>query len=279
MLNILLFNIFFPLCHFQFWKFFPWLIPTHSYGPLTYSSHKHLNNHQQKTALRTWNQLPATQSKFPPSRCSQSIHTNFPVYLESPQPIAKTFEEGKVVSKKWFNTVALQMLYAMHDPRNMVENPASYLIRDHIALGDMGNPLLLGSGGNGEWQPPQESLCGKRCFLLSRWGWACWEEGWGLPGCPELCWQTAPLLLNHSQNWGNNKSDKMARLQQEAAILTFLAKIPESMLSQISKPPFLLFTTIYFQKQNCITRFSFSVYLYWHILTAHAAAFHEDICM
>ncbi|KAL0612117.1 Histone demethylase UTY [Plecturocebus cupreus] len=51
---------------------------------------------------------------------------------------------------------------SMQEPRN----PAQYLIMDHTAGGDTGNPLLLRSGGSGEWQPPQAPLL-KRAQLTS----------------------------------------------------------------------------------------------------------------
>lgn len=70
-------------------------------------------------------------------------------------------------------------------------SPVQYLIKDHTAPGDTGNPLLLGSDGMA-WQPPQAPLWGNRCcFPFSRRGCVVRE----LPGCCGLHWWMTPLLL------------------------------------------------------------------------------------
>lgn len=117
--------------------------------------------------------------------------------MEVPNPQPRPWGGHRLSQRALSDLQICRQCGLQHPPGNAQHKKGmcTHLIRDHTAPGDTGNPRLLGSGGTGEWQPPQPSLCGKRCFLLSRWGWAWWEEGGEFPGCCGPCWQTTPLLL------------------------------------------------------------------------------------
>lgn len=83
-------------------------------------------------------------------------------------------------------------------------SPARYLIMDHTARGDAGNPLLFGSAGDEEGQPPQAPRWARGCFPSSRRGGAGGKEAWVPPGCGGLRWRITPLLLIvHKELRGN----------------------------------------------------------------------------
>lgn len=91
-----------------------------------------------------------------------------------------------------------------------MRSPAQYLTVDHSAWGDMGNPLLLGSGGDGEWQPPRAPQWGNCCcFLFSQWGCTGSEGSWRLPGC-RGCTDGGPQCPECSRNW--EETHRMTRL-------------------------------------------------------------------